>query len=350
MKIGLTFTAKGGWDGSPSRVAAPAKPNNSAMMTVEELLAADDAEEEFDSPATIQALADTIASFGHEVELLGDGETLIRHLFDGARPDLVFNIAEGRGASRAREARVPAILETFGVSYTGSDPLCLSVSLDKECAKRLVAQAGVNTPRWALVDKQVGNVSAQVRDFAWPLIVKPAYEGSSKGIRFTSLVENEVQLVEVLEEMLALYRQPILVEEYIEGDELTVGLVGNPPRVLGIMRILPTRTDRPFVYSLEVKRDWEDRIRYDCPAQLAPEATKAVNEAAIAAFHALGCRDLARVDFRLRNGVPYFLEANPLPGLSPTAGDIVFLANFLGITHRELIGRILSAASERLGL
>src|SRR5690242_3947353 len=89
------------------------------------LLRTDDAEEEFDSPATIQALADTLGSLGHEVELLGEGEPLMRRLLDGPRPDLVFNIAEGRGVSRSREARVPAILESLGIPYTGSDPLTL---------------------------------------------------------------------------------------------------------------------------------------------------------------------------------------------------------------------------------
>lgn len=313
------------------------------------MLDTDDAEEEFDSPQTVSALADTIAKLGHEVELLGNGPGLLQRLMEGERPELVFNIAEGRGISRSREAWAPSVLEMLGIPYTGSDPLCLSVSLDKDCAKRLVSQAGVATARWVLIEKPSSQLDERLRGLTWPLIVKPAYEGSSKGIRATSLVRDPAQLRSVLNEMLELYRQPILVEEYIEGDELTVGLVGNPPQVIGIMRIIP-RKPGPFLYSLEVKREWEDQIRYECPAELLPKATRAVRDASLACWKALGCRDFARVDFRLRGDIPYFLEANPLPGLSPSSGDIVFLARDMGISHSELIERILTAAQSRLGL
>lgn len=348
MKIGLTFDARGGWDGEQA-TGAPRRGQRLAAGGQTVMLATDDAEEEFDAPATIEALANVIRSLGHDVELLGNGETLMRRLLDGARPDLVFNIAEGRGVSRSREARTPAILEALGIPYTGSDPLSLAVSLDKDCAKRLVAQAGVATPRWTVVEGHAAGVLERVAGFQWPLVVKPAYEGSSKGIRATSLVRDERQLAATLREMLADYRQPILVEEYIEGDELTVGLVGNPPEVLGIMRIIPRSTDQPFIYSLEVKRDWEDVIRYECPAQIGAAATRAVEQAAIAAWRALGCQDFARVDFRLRGESPYFLEANPLPGLNPVGGDIVFLANYVGVSHVELVRRVLNAALERIG-
>jgi D-alanine-D-alanine ligase len=186
----------------------------------------------------------------------------------------------------------------------------------------------------------------------FPVFVKPAYEGSSKGILATSIIEDMGQLKLALEELAEVYRQPVLVEEFIDGDELTVGIVGNqPPEVIGIMRVLPRKsTPGPFVYSLDVKRDWQQRVRYECPAQLTPMESEEVRAAALACWQALGCRDVARIDFRLRRGVPYFLEANPLPGLSPLSGDLVILAGGMGIAYPELIDRILQAAFGRLNI
>jgi D-alanine-D-alanine ligase len=117
--------------------------------------------------------------------------------------------------------------------------------------------------------------------------------------------------------------------------------------VLGTMRVVPRKPNGRFIYSLEVKRDWRNLVDYECPAQISEADAAAVRGAAIEAFDVLGCRDVARLDFRLRDGVPYFIEANPLPGLNPTTGDIVLLAGFVGIGHTELIGRILQAAIDR---
>jgi len=314
--------------------------------------ARDDIDEEFDSPETIEAIAEAIASLGHEVELLGYGEAMLRRLLDGPRPDLVWNFAEGHGIARSREARVPAVLEMLDVPYTGSDPLTLAVTLDKDCAKRLVGAAGVATPRWAVYDGDWSAVRAQMSALSRPVFVKPCYEGSSKGILTSSLIEDLAKLEDSLAELHEAYGQPILVEEFIEGDELTVGVVGNrSPEVLGIMRVLPRdESQAPFVYSLDMKRDWQRRVRYECPAKLKAADTEAVRAAALACWRALGCRDVTRIDFRLRDGVPYFLETNPLPGLSPLSGDLVILSRQVGIEYHNLIARILQATCERLSL
>jgi D-alanine-D-alanine ligase len=334
MRIGLTFNVRSASAGGNGAV---------------DVNCSDDAEEEFDSPETIEALAVAIRELGHEVELLGDGEPMLRRLLRGQRPDLVFNFAEGTGTSRSREARVPAVLEMLGIPYTGSDPLTLTVTLDKECAKRLVRSAGVATPDWLVVDGDVEDFSDRLLALPLPVIVKPAFEGSSKGIHAANLVEDCNQLVDTVGEIFDAYRQPVLVEEFIDGDELTVGVVGHrPQQPLGIMRVLPVDGTGPFVYSLEVKRDWERRVRYECPAELSPGDTRAVNAAAMAVFKTLGCRDLARIDFRLRNHVPYFLEVNPLPGLNPKSSDLVLMARALGIGYQDLIARILKATTERL--
>ncbi len=181
-----------------------------------------------------------------------------------------------------------------------------------------------------------------------PLIAKPSCEGSSKGIRSKSIIEKPEDFAPVVSHLWRMYRQPVLVEEFIVGDELTVGVLGNdPPQVLGIMRVLPKQPNDRFVYGLDVKRNYEELVNYECPACLDEADATAVEEASLQAFDILGCRDVARLDFRLRNGIPYFLEVNPLPGLSPKSGDLVYIARFMGMTHAQLIERILTAAIDR---
>ncbi len=338
MRIGLTFNVR--------RAERPSDVSRAGFLP----LPGDDQEEEFDSPETIAAIAEVLSSLGHEVELLGNCETLLERLLNGPRPDLVWNIAEGQGGGRCREAQVPAVLEMLGIPYTGSDPLTLSATLDKDCAKRLVSSVNVPTPRWFLYDGAAESVSVEASALAFPVFVKPAYEGSSKGILNRSVLHDVDELQAALEQLHEVYRQPVLVEEFIDGDELTVGVVGNEaPEVLGIMRILPRlKSSQPFVYGLEVKRDWQRLASYECPARLAPKDIEAVNRAALSAWRVLGCRDVARFDFRLRDGVPYFLETNPLPGLSPTSGDLVLLAREIGVEHAALVAKILQATCDRL--
>ena len=350
MRIGMTFNVRAeSRAAGPAGGTGPATAHEDAGHPSRYAQWADD-DEEFDAPETVQALAAVLENLGHEVDLLGEGEPMLRRLLGGDRPDLVLNFAEGSGAGRSREARVPAVLEMLDIPYTGSDPLTLAVTLDKDCAKRLVAASGVATPAWALFDGDESAVTEALARVPLPWIAKPAFEGSSKGILTTNLIYDRSGMVETLTELYEHYRQPVLIEEFIVGDELTVGLVGNrPPEVLGVMRILPrgAAPGEPFIYSLEVKRDWEHRVRYECPAQISAADEAAVRGAALAAWRALGCRDVSRIDFRLRDGVPYFLETNPLPGLSPKSGDLVLLAGMVGIDHAELVSRILAAAVER---
>ncbi len=308
--------------------------------------------EEFDSPRTIAALAEVFQAMGHEVLLLGDGPPLLDALRHGPRPDLVFNLAEGEGTGRTREARVPALLELLGIPYTGSDPLTLASTLDKDCAKRLVASHAVATPAWVLVpDGELHALRSDIDRLRPPWFAKPAYEGSSKGIFSLSVLQSWADLADAVTRLYEAYRQPVLVEEFIDGEELTVGVLDDGrPEVLGIMRVLPRVPTQRFVYSLEVKRNFEQLVDYECPARLAPAECERVAAAALAAWRALGCRDVARIDFRLRDGVPYFLEANPLPGLAPGTSDLVILAERMGLSYAELIARIISSAMRRTGL
>src|SRR5438128_2587129 len=277
MRIGITFDLKTG---------APAD-------------GPDDSQEEFDSPVTIDAIAAVIRDLGHDVVLLGDGYDMLEKLL-AEPPDFVFNFAEGHGASRTREARVPAVLEMLGIPYTGSDPLTLAATLDKDCAKRLAASAGVATPQSRLVAAQERDwkIDFPLATFPFPAIVKPNWEGSSKGIRHRCLVHTPEELADTVEWLRSEQRQPVLVEEYIDGDELTVGLLGNEDelahgmpsvglKVLGIMRVLPLYETERFVYTLEVKRDFRRLVRYECPPNLPARDVAAVEQAARAVWRAL---------------------------------------------------------------
>jgi D-alanine-D-alanine ligase len=308
----------------------------------------DDHDEEYDSPATIEALAGVLRGLGHEVHKLGDGRGLMERLLADP-PDFVFNFAEGQGVSRSREARVPGVLEMLGIPYTGSDPLTMAVTLDKDCARRLVASSGVLIPRGLVLSPGQSPEAVLVADLPFPLIVKPAWEGSSKGIRNKCLVHDPDELAEAVELVHRDHRQPILVEEFIDGDELTVGVLGNdPPEILAVMRVVPNQPTRHFVYSLEIKRDFRRLVKYECG--VLPAATeKAVREAALATFRILGCRDVARIDFRLRRGRPYFLEVNPLPGLNPESSDLVIMADLCGWSYARLVETIWQAAIKRCG-
>jgi D-alanine-D-alanine ligase len=307
----------------------------------------DDAFEEYDSPETVRLIASSLEGEGHTVVMLGGGREFLDKILH-EKVDFVFNIAEGRGTHRSREAQVPSILEMLDMPYSGSDPQCLAICLDKPLTKKLVASAGVNTPKWRVINDRQDLRHIDSRDFSFPAIVKPAYEGSSKGIHLTSVVEDAKQAIEAIESLLEKYRQPAMLEEVIMGDEVTVGIIGNAPtRVLGIMRILPKQKNRYFLYTLEVKRNYLELVDYECPAGLEEKVLQHIQRFSLRAFEALGCRDFARLDFRISAaGVPYFLEINPLPGLG-THSDLVIMAKKMGLSHRQLVSAVLNAALER---
>ena len=148
------------------------------------------------------------------------------------------------------------------------------------------------------------------------------------------------------------YGGPALIEEFCEGEEFTVGVIGNEsPRVVGVMQIRHrTLPSGEFLYSLEVKRDWENQVEYLVPPPVPAQLLAELEALALGCYRALGCRDVSRVDLRLKGGVPHFIEVNPLPGLSPTYGDLPILAGRMGWTHRELVLAIVRHALERSGL
>jgi len=324
LKVGFTFNVK--------RVAP-------------DLAGEQDDEAEYDSPKTLQAIREAIASYGHELVDLEATQDLPLQL--ASTPvDVVFNIAEGF-KGRSRESQVPSLLELLDIPYTGSDPAALSVSLDKAVAKRVVRTHGILTPDYLILNTGKERLP---RELGFPLLVKPVAEGTSKGVTKKSIVHDEGELREVARELIAKYRQPALAEQYISGREFTVGLLGERrPKVLPPMEIVfLDGTDPTPIYSFEMKQDWTDRIRYEVPAKLTERELDRLERAAREVFAALGCRDVARIDFRIdAEGRIFFIECNPLPGLTPGWSDLVLIAQAGGIEYRALIGEILSFAIRR---
>lgn len=307
---------------------------------------AEDTEAEYDSPSTLQAIREAIASHGHEVVDL-EATPELPMVLATTQVDIVFNVAEGfRG--RNRESQVPALLELLDIPYTGSDPATLSLALDKALAKKVVRAAGIDTPNFQLMN--TGRERLDKQFTRWPLMVKPVAEGSSKGVVSKSVCNTEAELREVVKEMVERYKQPALIEEYIGGREFTVGLLGERrPEVLPPMEIVFTdKSDSTPIYKFEDKLEANDRIRYEAPAKLLPAQLERMRAAARGAFMALGCRDVARIDFRMDDeGRIYFLECNPLPGLTPGWSDLVLIAQGEGMDYHTLIGEILSGAIRR---
>jgi len=309
-----------------------------------------DAEAEYDSMDTVNAIAEALRAGGCEVKLFAADGGLASHLM--AEPiDIAFNIAEGiRG--RGREAEAPAIFNMLNIPFVGSDETALCVSLDKNMCKRLMESYGVVSPR-GMVVAALGDL--EKLDLRFPVIVKPNAEGSSKGIPDACVAPNREVLKSMVAEGLTHYNESFLVEEYVAGREFTVGILGNGPsaRVFPPMEIAFRHNtyDQYRIYSYGVKQDYQRHIEYICPAAIDPQTDTAMRQAALTVFNALGCHDFTRVDFRLsESGTPYFIEINPLPGLAPNYSDFPMLAQFNGLQYGDLVRGVLHAALKRLGM
>jgi D-alanine-D-alanine ligase len=303
---------------------------------------------EFDSEDTVVGLEDALRALGHTTMRIGRGRELARRLVAGERWDLVFNIAEGVWG-RSREAQVPALCELYDQPYTFADPLTCALTLDKALAKRVVRDHGLATAPFAVVGSAE---EAERVELPAPLFVKPVAEGSSKGVTGRSLVRERGELAGVCRELIARFGQPVLVETFLPGREVTVGVLGNgsDARVVGILEVGFTDKAEVTAYTALNKKEFEERVSY----RLVDPGDALHREAgalAVAVFGALGCRDVARVDVRCDGrGVPCFLEVNPLPGLNHVISDLPMMARLGGTDFRTLIGEIVAAAAARLGI
>lgn len=326
---------------------------------------------DLDSESTVEAISDALRQRGHKVTFLEGDVTLYDRLRE-VRPDICFNICEGHFGD-SREAHVPAILEVLRIPYTGSQVLTLALTLDKPMTKRVLVYHDLPTPPFQVFERADEPLD---EGLTFPLFVKPASQGTGMGISAESIVYDEEQLRAQVKRLLEAYRNdPVLVEKFISGRDLTVGMVGNlqPPvawripddeealRVYRGLTFLPPLEiklgtydeEEGGVYTYHAKVDLADKLEYCCPADLTPDQVAELNWLAAATFRVTGCLDVARVDFRLDENdgdKPYILEVNPLPGLAPGISDLVIEAEAAGICYTDLINMILEEAVRRYGL
>ena len=337
--------------------------------------------DDLDSPKTADSIVAALKTLGHEAIFLEASiqppHNLIERLLD-YRPDLCFNIAESHFGD-SRESQIPALLEMLQIPYTGSKLLTLALALDKPMTKRVLTYHGLPTPEFQVFEQADEPVDADLLDdngeLRFPLFVKPSREGTSMGITAESIVRTVEQLRVQLTSQIARYHQPILVEHYIEGREITVGLLGNlkstaarrmndrvpPPEIPDGLTFLPTMEvdldvyaeTEDQLYTNRIKTEFADDFKYQCPAPLDPAFEYELKRLTAAVFRVTGCKDVARVDFRLdrHNGdKPYILEINPLPGLNPGYSDLCLQAKSADWPYEKLIGMIVDLAAERQGM
>lgn len=302
---------------------------------------------EFDRAGTIDAIEGTLRGLGFETERVGHVKSLVQRLASGARWDVVFNIAEGL-YGLGREAQVPALLDAYGIPYTFSDSLVLSLTLHKGMTKRVVRDAGIATPDFAVVER-LGEVNGLKHSF--PLFAKPVAEGTGKGVCEASVIHNQAELLARCRVLLEEFKQPVLVEAYLSGREFTVGVVGTGSEayVPAVMEVILLGSAQAGAYSYVNKEQCEERVQYRLLNGDALDTE--CKKLAVQAWQVLGCRDAGRVDIRCdASGKPYFLEVNPLAGLHPEHSDLPILWTMSGRRYSDLIAAIMDSALKRAAL
>jgi D-alanine-D-alanine ligase len=298
---------------------------------------------EFDAEVTIDAIETTLNELGYQTERIGNFKSLVKSVSAGKRWDLVFNICEGMYGI-GREAQVPALLDAYQIPYVFSDPLVLALTLHKGLTKRVVRDVGIPTADFEVVEtiEDVEKVN-----LSYPLFVKPVAEGTGKGIDSKSKVTSPFQLINACESLLSQFNQPVLVETYLSGREFTVGIVGTGQnaKVVGVMEIVVTDKAPELIYSYTTKENWHGVVEY--PMAIGHDYNICA-KTALRAWQALGCKDGGRIDLKMdENGVPNFIEVNPLAGINPEHSDLPMLAKKNGISYIQLMGMIMDSAVAR---
>lgn len=350
MNVALTFNVKPE-SGTFSQELSSLR-SNSTFQTQPVM----DTYAEWDTWETINAVKDAIETY-HSVELIEADLNAFQKIKE-SKCDIVFNIAEGfNGLSR--EAQIPAMLDMLNIPYTGSDPLTLSICLDKARTKEILSYYKIPNPRFSVINKinQIKNIN-----LTFPLIIKPVGEGSSKGIYSSSFVQNNSELQREVERILNEYNQPALVEEFLPGREFTVAIIGNDDEAetLPIVEISYQDFPNDFVpiYSYEAKWILDTRDKplnvFSCPAKIDTHLERKIRMTALEAYKLLRCRDWSRIDMRLdKNNIPNIIEINPLPGILPNPEDnscFPKAARTSGLSYTEMINKVLYAAAKRYNL
>jgi len=314
-------------------------------------------EAEYDTKETVAAITSALVALGHDVipiEVSGAVAPIVSKL-EAVKPDLVLNTAEGTNG-RFREAFFPALFERLGLPFTGSDAYTCALTLDKQLTKKVLEDRGVPMARGALVQSLR---ELDVLDLRYPIIAKPNYEGSSMGIGPDAVVENPAGLRARVKSLLERYSAGVLVEEYITGRDLVVPFIeGASPETGGVLEPAAYVIDAAYararkypIYDLELKTSASHAVNVEVPAQI-PEATRAeVMRLSRIVFEALGVRDAARIDYRMRDdGSVVFLEINALPSLEPGAAIYLSAARAGLRTVEAVIGTVVRTASRRFGV
>lgn len=310
---------------------------------------------EFDSQETVSAIVSAIQKNGHSVEAVNAGGENLFSYFRKNPVDMVFNIAEG-SSGKFRESEIPAILDYLNIPYTGSNTLSLAMALNKALTKKILKAENIPTPRFQVFAK--GNEEL-LADLKFPLIVKPNREGSAKGINASNVVHTKDVLFSKVKEIIDTYKHEVIVEEFIDGKELTVGILENGKTcVLPILEIDFSNCIKSgeYFYSWRMKEyQGNEELGlvpvFHCPARLDKETEEKVKEVALKTHRAIGCFGISRTDIRLsKDNIPYVLEINPLPGLDPNESNFPMMAYAAGMKYEDLIEAILTSASERTRL
>ncbi len=299
---------------------------------------------ELDRDETIAAIEEAVRRAGHATARIGSAEALAERLAKNECWDLVFNICEGL-YGLGRESLVPAMLDAHRIPYTFSDPAVLALSLHKAMTKRVVRDLGVPTPDFAVVERPEDADGVRL---AYPLFAKPLAEGTGKGIDATSKIQTLAELRKVCAHLLARFRQPVLVEEFLPGREFTAGVVGTgaEAEIVGVMEVILNQNAEADAYSYVNKEECDARVVYRLAEK---DIDRECREVCLKAWRGLGARDAGRIDLRVaRDGKVNFIEVNPLAGLHPQHSDLPIICTMVGVTFQQLIERILESAIRRV--
>jgi len=307
---------------------------------------------ECDSPETVSAIIAALEARGHSVLPLEIESLSFLSSLRSSKIDIVFNIAEG-GTSRFRESEVPAVLDSLNIPYTGSNTFSLAVAMNKALTKKILISQHIPTAPFQIFIKGDEDLNPGLK---FPLIIKPNREGSAKGIALSNVVYTKESLYAKVNQVIWEYRQEALAEEFIEGKELTVGILENAKTIiLPVLEIdfSSCAKSGEYFYSWRMKEYQGDRElgltpAFHCPARLDKHIEGQVKEVALRTHHAVGCFDISRIDIRLsRENIPYVLEINPLPGLDPHASNFPLMAYSAGMKYEDLIEIILLSGYNR---